>query len=177
MISSSALLVFLSIAFIFFCVSLGYLNGDNSFSIFRFLISSITLVICIVFVLWALDGEVYYSVSRVEYGEVNTIKSIEYPGLSKSYLKIFTTDSNNIVQVKECTLDLDANTDVTSSDFDVCDGDAILSDSDKKVVEKVTVTRTKTIDYHCPLVKNVVEQETITYYIIYYPLDELNVNK
>mgnify|MGYP003276865590 CR=1 FL=1 len=121
------------------------------------------------------SAKVFYSNYNVNYEKVNTIKSIKQ--LDENSLSIFTTDSNNIVQVKEYTLDLNANTDVTGSGFDVCDGDAVLSDSDKKVVEKVTVTGTENINYHCPLIKNSTKEKTTTYYIVYYPMNELNVNK
>lgn len=140
---------------------------------------------CISFLMWIgcivvlcvgmVSAKVFYSNYNVNYEEVNTIKSIKQ--LDKNSLAISTTDSNNIVQVKEYTLDLNANTDVTGSGFDVCDGDAVLSDSDKKVVEKVTVTRTENINYHCPLIKNSTEEKTTTYYIVYYPMNELNGNK
>lgn len=160
--------------FIFMVICACDISGDFAF---LGLISFMLGMACfMVFCVGSFNRETFYSNLNVNYEEVNTIKSIKQ--LDKNSLAISTTDSNNLVQVKEYTLDLNANTDITSPNFDVCDGDAILADSDKKVVKKVMVTGTKNTDYHCPLVENDndAEQETITYYIIYYPLDELNVN-
>lgn len=187
-------LFFVLFLFLFIFVSFSYYSHHDSGksvllglpSIFFWLGMGCFVVFCISVV----NAETLSSNPNVNYGEVNTIKSIEQTGYS---LKISTTDSNDIIHNQEFDLDytyealgsiglntlhtLNTNTDVTSPDFNVPDGDAILSDSDKKVVEKVTVTRTKTVDYHCPLIKNSTKEKTTTYYIVYYPLDELNVNK
>ena len=166
-------ILFFGLFWVFMLICLWDSSGDSApLGLISFLLGmGCFMVFCVSY----FNRGTFYSDLNVNYEEVNTIKSIMQ--LDKNSLAISTTDSNNIVQVKEYTLDLNANTDVTSSDFDVCDGDAILVDSDKKTVEKVMATGTKNTDYHCPLVKNDAVQETITYYVVYYPLDELNVNK
>lgn len=148
---------------------------DNTLFRWLFIIFSIAFGFCIVVVMWNSHYEVPYSnIHNVHYEEIRNVESIS---IEPKILKVSSMDEKGYLQTKDYPFDPEVNANMNDSNFNISDGYAALRNSDKKVIEEVTFTRTRNIIYSCPLTKNETEEKTITYYIVYYPLDELDVNK
>ena len=158
---------------------------DNTLFRWLFIIFSIAFGFCLVVAMWSQYYEVPYSnIHDVHYEEIRNVESIsieenEDSGneASPKILKVSSMDEKGYLQTKDYPFDPEVNANMNDSNFNISDGYAALRNSDKKVIEEVTFTRTRNIIYSCPLTKNETEEKTITYYVVYYPLDELDVNK
>ena len=179
------------ITFFIIIISGGILLGlqenyicDNTLSRL-FNIFSIAFGFCVVVKAWGLFYEVSYSnLHDLHYEEICNVESISIEEnedngneASPKILKVSSLDKKGYLQTKDYPFDPEVNANMNDSNFNISDGYAAIRNSDKKIIEEVTFTRTRNINYYCPLIKNSTEEETITYYIVYYPLDELDVNK
>ena len=155
---------------------------------YAFVLFSIAFIFCGVVIIGGESFEESYcsDLHDIHYGEVRNIESISVEDVEESsdnhdkesfnsgdeennnkILKVLLTNKADRLQIKNYPFNPE------NSEENISDGYAVLSNSDKKVIEKVTATVIKTIDYHCPLIKNSTKEETITYYIVYYPANEL----
>lgn len=158
---------------------------DNALFRLLFISFSIAFGLCSVVAIWGNSYEIPYSnIHDVHYGEIRNVESISIEEnkdnkneASPKILKVSSMDEKGYLQTKDYPFDPEVNANMNDSNFNISDGYAALRNSDKKVIEEVTFTRTRNIIYSCPLTKNETEEKTITYYVVYYPLDELNVNK
>ena len=181
MLSMSVWNALFVITFFIIIISGGILLGlqenyicDNTLSRL-FNIFSIAFGFCVVVKAWGLFYEVSYSnLHDLHYEEICNVESIS---IEENALKVSSMDEKGYLKIKDYPFDSEVNANMNDSNFNISDGYAALRNSDKKVIEEVTFTRTRNINYYCPLIKNSTEEETITYYIVYYPLDELDVNK
>lgn len=147
---------------------------------YGFVLFCIASIFCCAVVIWGMFSEESYcsDLYDVHYGEVRNIESISVEDVEESFnsgdeennnkiLKVLLTNKADRLQIKNYPFNPE------NSEENISDGYAVLQNSDKKVIEKVTATVIKTIDYHCPLIKDSTKEETITYYIVYYPANEL----
>lgn len=151
---------------------------------FIFLICVFAFLICGVVVNTGnSNSESYYSdLHDIRYGEIRNIELVSVDSVEENsgshsrnrndednnkILKILFTNKDGQPQIKNCPFNPE------DSEENISNGCAVLQNSNKKIIKKVTATAIKTIDYHCPLIKDSIKEETITYYIVYYPANEL----
>lgn len=128
-------------------------------------------------------SESYYSdLHDIRYGEIRNIEAVSVNSVeenSDSHSRNRNDEDNNKIlkilfmnkvgqpQIKNCPFNPE------NSEENISNGCAVLQNSNKKIIKKVTATAIKTIDYYIPLIKDSTKEETITYYIVYYPANEL----
>lgn len=160
-----------------FFIALGLFVFSTNYKVL--IISLIASIFCGVVTIGGMSfGESYCSdLHDIHYGEVRNIESISVEDVEETsdgdeennnkILKVLLTNKAARLQIKNYPFNPE------NSEKNISNGCAVLQNSNKKVIEKVTATAIKTIDYHCPLIKDSTKEETITYYIVYYPANEL----
>lgn len=176
-------ILFIILGILYQIVQSCYIFVDRLLLIFFLIFFSVFLLCSGVVNIGDSYSESYYSdLHDIRYGEIKNIESVFVDSVEENsdshsrnrndednnkILKVLLTNKADRLQIKNYPFNPE------NSEKNISNGCAVLQNSNKKVIEKVTATAIKTIDYHCPLIKDSTKEETITYYIVYYPANEL----